>query len=423
MREQDHTRTATEGRPVSSLKTRLLRSSEELVDCREAWDDLWERSDVANPTSQAELVAARVRHLEGSAQFRALIVESADRIIAALPLISRRLKGLLRVGSLPCNCWIAGGSLLLDPTVDAIAALDSLATGIHELPWPILWLDQVSYEHPHWKSLRGAAERSGISGSVREHYRIGQVEIGHDWEAYKRQMKGDHRRKLNRYVRKLDEAGGAELRLIRPQAPEKVDSLVQRAFEIEDRSWKGTEGTSVLNNPSVLAHYRQESRELARRGQLELAFLEHHGRSIAFVYGYSAKGVFFVTKLGYDEEFMKFGPGQQLILRLLEQFHGEPERRLVDFAGPLVPFHQVWATSSYPVGPLVLATSQLLARGMFHVYTQWQPRIKRVRERVAFSLQTVRTTVQSIKARLWKGWQPETPVPRTASPALGQLDE
>lgn len=385
---------------MGSISIRVIESVPALRQVADAWDDLWLRSDVTTPISQAELVALRAEHIGGAGSFRGLVAEQDGRFIAALPLVNRRLKGVLRVGSLPGDYWFSGGAFLFDPHADCASALDALMPAVNDLGWPLLWLTPVAYESAACRAIRSAAGRAGLSVSVREHFQIGEIEIGGDWEGYKARMKGDHRRKLNRYVRKLDEAGGAELTVHRDVSPEQAEELTRRAFEIEDRSWKGTEGTSVLRNPAAFGQYVREARALAARGQLEIAFLEQRGRPIAFIFGYSAKGVLYSTKLGYDEEFAKFGPGQQLMLRLLENFHADASRRRFDFAGPLVSFHQVWATGSYSVGPLVIGIPSLLGRSLFHAYTEWQPKVKRIRRRVAESLAGVRAAASAGTAKI-----------------------
>jgi CelD/BcsL family acetyltransferase involved in cellulose biosynthesis len=391
---------------VQPLQVRAIRSPAELRQVAPEWDDLWSRSDETNPIGRAELVALRAEYLGSS--LHALVVERAGHFVAALPLVNRRLKGMLNVGALPCNCWLTGGSLLLDPNTDDVAALTCLLSAVPRLPWPLLWLDQVSFDRGSWSALREAAERTGLSVSAREHSQIGEIGISHDWEAFKARMKGDHRRKLSRYVRKLDEAGGAELTLYSDMTPAQAEELTRRAFEIEDNSWKGSERSSLVKNPAIFEQYQREAQALARSGHLEIAFLEHLGRPMAFVFGYRAKGVFYSTKLGYDEAFAKFGPGQQLIFRLLERFHADPTRRVFDFAGPLVSFHQVWASRSYSVGPLVVAAPSLLGRSLFHMYTQWQPRAKRLQKSLAASVSSLRATASSATARLRRQTDPES---------------
>lgn len=390
---------------MKSFRLHQLRSIDELRASATAWDDLWQRSTVTTPTGRAEPVALRAEYLGERSSFRGLVVEHDGRFAAALPLITRRLRGILKVGSLPNNAWLAGGALLLDPQTDIPAALDCLFSGANELPWPLLWLDQVPFHDEMWSAFRFAAARAGLSVSEREHFQIGQIDIAGDWESYKTRMKGDHRRKLSRYIRKLEELGGAELKLFRPSSPDQAEELTRRAFEIEDRSWKGTEKSSVLKNASVFQHYCLEARALVPKGLLEIAFLEHQGRPMAFIYGYSAKGVFYSTKLGYDEEFAQFGPGQQLLWRLLENFHSDPTRRTLDFAGPFVQFHQVWTTRSYPVGPLVVAPPNLLGRGLFHAYTKWQPQVKRAKQRLSSSWANLYARASSRFQKVRRSWQ------------------
>ena len=403
---------------MSQFRVRLIQTSDELRRSAVEWDELWRRSDVASPTARAEVVALRVDHLAAGGTFRGLVVEHDGRMVAALPLIGRKLKGVLHVGSLPCNYWVSGGALMLDCSTDAAAALDCMVTAIEELPWPLLWLDQVAFDDSVWQAFRAAAARAGLSVSVREHYQIGQVEISEDWQTYTTQrIKGDRRRKLNRRIKMLEDAGGADLKIYRDIAPEQLDELVRRGFEVEDRSWKAAEGTSVLKNPAIFEQYRTEAKLLNRLGILELVFLENQGQPMAFVYGYHAKGVHFVTKLGCDESFAKFAPGQQLFYRWLEQLHAGADQSLLDFAGPLLDYHKTWTTCSYPIGTLVVASPRLFSRGLFHVYTQWQPRMKRLKQRISTSFQTLRTAAVSTGAKLGRVIHLNRPTPQAATDA------
>src|SRR3972149_5293608 len=93
-----------------------LTSAAALRNAATAWDDLWWRSDVTLPTVRAELLAQWLEQFGGKAEFHALAVESGGHWVAALPLVSRRIAGVIRAGSLPCNPWLPCGDLLIDPT-------------------------------------------------------------------------------------------------------------------------------------------------------------------------------------------------------------------------------------------------------------------------------------------------------------------
>ncbi len=377
---------------MSELTIRELHTTDELRAASAAWDDLWLRSDAANPAARAEVIALWVDYFHPGVRFRALAVEQNGKLVAALPLFGRsRLKGLVPCGSLPGSCWGGGEMLLVDADCDRDAVMDKLVGGFDRLPWPILSLGLVSPESPRWCGFVAAAERAGLSTSIETEDRIGQVAIEHDWPAYLARLKGDHRRSKMRYARKLAEAGGGALEICNAPAPDELESLLRRAFEVEDRSWKGEQGSSVLRMPGAFEYYCREARLLAQYGHVELAFLQHRDRTIAFDYGWSAKGVHYTVKLGYDDAFAKFGPGQLMIMWLLERLHADRSRRLLDFIGPLRSFHADWATSSYPVGRLTVATPHLLSGSMFRALVQWKPRVRRFQQRIAAASQALRS--------------------------------
>src|SRR5205823_1941423 len=141
-------------------------------------------------------------------------------------------------------------------------------------------------------------------------------------------------------------AGGAELMVHSHLQPHEVREHLARGFEVEDRSWKGLAGSSVLKSAGMLDFYRREAEQLAACGQLELVFLEHQGQPIAFDYGWNSKGIHSLAKIGYDEAYARVGPGQLMIMGLLERLHADPARRALDFWGPLMSWHESWVTHS-----------------------------------------------------------------------------
>ena len=78
---------------------------------------------------------------------------------------------------------------------------------------------------------------------------------------------------------------------------------MRRAFEIEDRGWKATQGTSVLRSPRVFEYFCRQARQLAQWDQLELTFLKLAGQPIAFEFGNRSKRTYFSPKVGFDENF------------------------------------------------------------------------------------------------------------------------
>jgi CelD/BcsL family acetyltransferase involved in cellulose biosynthesis len=367
---------------VSSLQLVHLESIEDLRRAASAWDDLWQRSEVALPTARAELLAQWVEQFAPAARFHAVAVESEGRLLAALPLVGRRVGRVIEAGDLPTNAWSASGELLLDPIGANDVVLDRLAAGLAELPWSLLWLDSAPFETPRWQGLMAAVARAGFGSDCHERFRIGQVEIDHDWEGYRARWSKNHRHNMKKAVKRAEAAGQTGLVVHSRPAPDEVEGLLRQGFEIEDRGWKGAGGSSVMQSPGMFEFYCRQARQLAEWGNLHLVFLEHQGRPIAFEYGWSAKGTYYSPKVGYDEAYAELVPGQLLRLHLLERFFAEPERTLVDFFGPQVEATARWATRSYGIGRLVIAPGRMPGRAFLRAYRTCWPRVRQLRRKL-----------------------------------------
>jgi len=354
-----------------------LESVHDIRACAGAWDDLWLRSDVTLPVSRAELVAQWLEMIAPLASVRVLAVEQDDQLVAALPLLGGRVKRLLPAGRLPTNDWSWAGDLLVDASADVDSAVELLAAAVGRLPWPLVWLEGVALESARWQAFAAALESAGLAIDSSEQFRVGQIEIGDDWSAYKATWSGNHRHQMQRMASRAKKEGCTTLVVLRDVRPDQVESLLRRGFEVECRSWKGAEGTAVLKSPEMFGFYCRQARQLAAWGQLQLTYLELGGRAIAFEYGWNAKGVYCSPKVGYDEAFRRLSPGQLLRYELLERFFADSEQRRFDFVGPLAEATARWSTGTYSIGRLVVGTERRGGRalmGLLRKYWGWKRR-------------------------------------------------
>lgn len=366
------------GTGASTHRLLRLRSLDALREQAPAWDELWTQSNGVAPSARADLVADWIEHFAPGAAVEALVVEEQGRFVAALPLYIKAMRRVLPIARLPNNAWASNGALLLDSSVDPTPVLDCLVRGLSRVPAAMLWLPLVPAEEPAWVALEGAMSRAGMPFLVSEQYRVPLVEIGDDWEAYERTR--DSRRNRRRHAQAMERAGGAELEVHTQFAPGELDRLLRLGFEVEDRSWKGRAGTSVLRWPGLFELYRREAHSLAARDELQLVFLKLAGIPIAFSYQWRSQGRQYCVKLGYDEEWGQYGPGQQLMMRQLQQLHSDPGCNLLDFWGRAVGWSKIWATSDYPLCRLVAAPRGLLRGGLFHLYRAAHPYLERREE-------------------------------------------
>lgn len=353
---------------MGRLEPKHWTSAESLRASAAAWDDLWQRSQVTLPTARAELVASWLDYFAPHASFHALGVQSDGQLVAALPLVGRRIRRILSVADLTWNCWAPNGELLLDPSADVEAVLDSLVDQLRRVRWPLLWFDLVPVDFPWWKALIECLKRRHLAVDQTDHYRIGQVEVQGDWNAYLDSRSQQQLRTLRKDLRRLQRSGRVSLRVLSQLAPHEVEAPLREAFQLELRSWRKQSGSSVLDTPGLFEFYGRLARQLATWGELRLCFLDYQGRAIAFEVGWTAKGVYHSFKVGYEEQHRQYSPGHLLRMLLLERLFQDRETRLVDFQGPITEAIDFWSTREYPIARLVAARNGLGSRAVLAGY-------------------------------------------------------
>ena len=344
------------------------------------WDDLWGRSEVTLPMARAEFLAQWVETFSQPAGFHALVAEDLQgSFVAALPMVDTRMAGTVRTATALSNHWSCGGDLLLDDSAEKDAALDVLLSGVADLPRDLLWLDGMAIDAPRWKKFASAADRAGLSTDFTEHYQVATIEIGDNWEACRQTWSKNHRKKMARYIRRLEERGELRLSLHRDLTPERLEPKLREAFELEDRGWKGAAGTSVLQTAGMFEFFHQQARLLAKQGELQLSFLELDSRPIAYSYAMAAGGVHHSLKISFDREFAAYSPGQVLRYFLLERFHADPTCRAMDCNGPLNVSQVPWKPTTYRTGRVAVAPRRLIGRTILHAYKHWWPQLSQLR--------------------------------------------
>lgn len=355
---------------MGSVELRHLDSVDQLRASADAWDDLWRRSATTIPTVRAELVALWLEQFAPGTPFHALAVEEqgSHRMLAALPLVERKIGRIVRGGGLTSNYWSPNGELLLDPKADQQAVLDALVDGIEQIGWPLLWFDMVPIDTPHWQALVEVLRRRGLSVDVHPRWQVGQVALKDDTEAYFASRSKSLRRSLRKDARKLREEAPLELCLERTFSPELVEQRLHEVFAIEDRSWKGNAGGSVLRHPGVFEFYRRQACRLADWGDLRVARLIHGEHTIAFELGWVGGDVYHSYKVGYDPEYRNSGPGHLLRERLIRAMAEEDRIHTIDFQGPTNQALNAWSTDTYRIARLVIAQRSIAGRALYAAY-------------------------------------------------------
>jgi CelD/BcsL family acetyltransferase involved in cellulose biosynthesis len=318
------------------------------------------------------MIALWCDHFAAGRRLAVLIVKQDGRMVAAMPLVDRAAWGT-RIGALPGNDWSPAGDLLLDPAAGVEHACDTLVEAIAVCGWPAVALDAVVGSAPRWQAFFAALERKGTVFARRQRFRINVARPGRDWNAYFASRSRSHRRRLRRARAAAERAGTLKLVCHDPLAIADVEPLLRACFEIEAAGWKGRAQGAVLNNERIWTFYLEQARHLAARGSLHLVVLLLDGRPIAFEYGWCEKGVYCSPKVGYDEAFARFAPGQLLRAMLLERSTRDDQIGAIDYLGPSSAATTSWATDDYGVDRVVVAAGGAMSRGAVKLYRRASP--------------------------------------------------
>jgi CelD/BcsL family acetyltransferase involved in cellulose biosynthesis len=347
-----------------NLSLQTITSIDDLRSVAKQWDDLWWRSDVALPTCRATALALWLEQFAKDAQFHALVVTREEAFVGALPLVRTRWHGTVQVARLPNNPWCVAGDLLIDRTTDSAAICELLADGVRRGPWSLAMFDEVSLASPGWHVLLDALRTAGSEVDTRMRYLIGQVEIAGDWSNYESSRSKNHRKHVRQMGRRMEDQGATELVVEREASHSEVARLLRRGCEVEDRSWKGGAGSSILQSPGMYDFYLRLVQHLVQTQGAQLHFLQHANTDAAFQLVLAGKGTLFPAKIAYDPALSKFSPWQILMHRWLESLHAQHAQEgtpsLVDFYGPLMDASAKWSTRTYPLGKVMATTA---ARG------------------------------------------------------------
>ena len=174
-----------------------------------------------------------------------------------------------------------------------------------------LTLERIPAASPTIAALR---EALGSRGSVRISAAAGHPTIALDerWAEPGGGLSSSRRSSLRRARRKAEGQGEIEIELLTPAVAE-VESLLDEAFAVESRSWKGEAGTAVAFVPAQNDFFRRYAAELAARGSLRIDLLRIDGQAVAMQYGMRWKDRHWLFKIGFDEAFKAASPGQILL--------------------------------------------------------------------------------------------------------------
>lgn len=115
---------------------------------------------------------------------------------------------------------------------------------------------------------------------------------------------------------------------------------------MENKGWKGSEGTSIIMLPEVELFYKKALLSAFERGQLKAHKLKLGETTVAIFFEFIAANGhdLFGIKTAYLEEYSKYSPGMQLLVEMTKNFLSDPNFTWLDSCAEpnQISFNRLW---------------------------------------------------------------------------------
>lgn len=274
---------------------------------------------------------------ETSGEYEAVEVVAAWRgaeLVAVAPLATTRTRGVRRRVMLGVDRHHEPMDLL---AADA-GAVTALAGALAAVREPVEF-GRLPAGSPAVPALRAAFGRDWLvvtrSASPTPH-----VPLDASWQEPERHLGARRRSDYRRARRRAERLGSVSAEVLSPRPAELADML-DEAFAVEARSWKGEAGTAILQDPAEERFIRRYTGLAAARGALRLCFLRIDGRAVAMQIAMVEGDMLCLLKVGYDAEFAHCSPGV-LLLRESLAHAAAAGLRTYRFLGKSEPWIAAW---------------------------------------------------------------------------------
>ena len=264
-----------------------------------------------------------------------LVVAELDGSVRAIAQLAR------------CRGWsfgrleMLGMSRLNEPGDFAFADHEALAAVVRRsigFGRPIL-LGRLPAESPTIDVFRRLAKGRGIV-LVRPRASCPYIPLDESWQEPESHLSSRRRSDFRRAHRRAEEQGDVNAQVLAP-GPDQIDSLLNTAFAIEARSWKGAAGTALANDPIRGQALRKFADWASRAGLLRLCLLRIGDTYAAMQIAAEHNNAFWLLKIGFDPAFANCSPGNLLLAESL-RYSAAKGLGSLEFLGTVEPWTQVW---------------------------------------------------------------------------------
>jgi CelD/BcsL family acetyltransferase involved in cellulose biosynthesis len=314
---------------------RIVTTLEDLADLEPMWRSLGE--ETGGPIEQYDWAhTCATSNGDHVGDLQIVTVTRGDRLAAVVPLHVKRVNGVRRRVMLGVDLFHEPADLLAsDP--EALAQISAFLAR----DWRPIEFGRLPEESSSTNALRAALSERGLV-IIRPRPSYPYITLDPSWVEPEQHLSSRRRSDLRRKRRRAEKLGQVDVEMITPR-PDEVDTLLDEAYAVEARSWKGRARTAMACDSVEGTFCRSYAHAACRQGILRLCFLRIGGRAVAAQLAVVQGGAFWLMKIGYDAELARCSPGIQL-LRESISYAAKAGLESFEFLGETEPWIEVWTS-------------------------------------------------------------------------------
>lgn len=318
-------------RPIDSTPARIIldhgvsrvevaTSPEALIRYADDWNRLALDSPQRLPMLSHAWVASYYEHLlEPGTDWACLFAFDHDELIGVLP------------------CQSCSGALtaftpvhLCAPASSHTRSVDLVLRAGKEHQAACLLIEGLTRLAPHWGRLDLTVIPSGsptltlaetdlphVHVTVEQQWFGAYIPITGTYQEYLDSLSEKFARNLRRLGNKIHQLASMQEQFVEPGTAQ-PEHLAQ-FLEVEASGWKASAGTAIGQSPQLVGFYRALTTRLAELGRLEYHFMTAEGKTIAGHLGVRLGRTLVLLKIGYDEAYSSYAPGNVLMAHTIER--------------------------------------------------------------------------------------------------------
>jgi CelD/BcsL family acetyltransferase involved in cellulose biosynthesis len=302
------------------LRVETVTSEAGLAELAGSWDDLVRAMPRPSPFLLHSWLLEWWRHYGGDADLSVHVAYRGDRLVGALPLCTRRRRGL-GVSEFVGGTWAILADALVAPGEDAPAVVAELA-------------DRAAEGKQDFADLFGlpgssrlvAALPQGSLGLV-QRLEAPVCDLGPSWEAaYTSRLSSKARSERRRRLRQLARLGTVESEVARSR--EEIARALEDAFVVHELRWRGRRDASGFVTETGKRFHRAALLGLADQDVARGLTIRLDGRPIAYSLYLQLAGRAYGMNMAFDPAYASYGPGSEAKLQAVEASWSEGIRRI-----------------------------------------------------------------------------------------------